>query len=470
MAAYALARDLFAPPGAGGAHTRHILARAAGAHARLLGSTRAAHEPHVDHLRETLLQYLRGSAAAAEKRSLLDDPQLVEALHALAPSSRELADWDAAVAPGCNDLPPDRQASLGCGRLGNVVASVLLRRRHWCGRIELATDGYGRIHLPHCDWVTIVVDERGPVREMLAHQPIELHLTERRARWSLAGPDAVPLVSMPRNVFDAMFVDNRMFDHSPAGIEFGGSSIRSRFERLSRVNATRIRYEPIGGDPPTAHAELTGGIVAALVAAIERNAPGIHEQLCQCIRTVHGFELPPYGSGQISSFSVPTTPGVIGFNVEYAPGDEPQLSPFCFMWLGHELGHTINYLIDDVAFIHGWRFLENPGEITPIIPRYQRAIRVRTLFQIPYVHLFEWWLLIIFYEAGFRGLPWRVREDAVAVGEDLSAEIQESFDLIAQHARLTATGRAVVWRLRELVAEADAHWRRIALVATRGYC
>jgi hypothetical protein len=114
--------------------------------------------------------------------------------------------------------------------------------------------------------------------------------------------------------------------------------------------------------------------------------------------------------------------------------------------------------------------LENPGEITPIIPRYQRAIRMRTLFQIPYVHLFEWWLLMMFYEASFRGLPWRVREDAVAVGEDLCAEIAESFDLIAQHVQLTATGRAVVWRLRELVAEADAHWRRTALVATRGYC
>ncbi len=469
MAAYALARQLFAPPGAGGAPTRHLLAQAAGSHARLLGCARQGQQAQIDRLRDSLGEYLRGPASATEKRLVLDAPQLVEALHALAPWSRELAEWDAAVAPGCNDVPANRQSALGCGRLGNVVAAVLLRRRDWSGQIELATDGYGRVHIPLCDWVLVIVDERGPARELLAHQPIVLQLDERRAKWSLPGSDGQSLVSMPRPVFDAMFADNRPLARLPAGVEFGAESLRVRFERTSRLGETHIRYEPISGDGPTDRAELTGGIVAALLSAIEHNAPGIHEQLCQCIRTVHGFELPPYGSGQIASFSVPTSPGVIGFNVEYTPRDEPQVSPFCFMWLGHELGHTLNYLIDDVAFTHGWRFLENPVEITPVIPRYDRQLRVRTLFQIPYVHLFEWWLLMLFHQRRFAGLPWQVRDDAVAVGEDLRSEIEESFELIAQHARLTATGRAVVWRMRELVAEADAHWRQQCLSAARGY-
>jgi hypothetical protein len=469
MAAYALARQLFAPPGARVAHTRHLLAQAAGAHARLLGCTRDAHRLQLDRLRNHLGDYLRGPAPAADKRRVLDDPQLVEALHVLAPSCHALADWDAAVAPGCNDAPIDRQESVGCGRLGNVVAAVLLSQRGWCGRIELATDGYGRLHIPSSDWVLVIVDERRVCRELLAHQPIVLHLDERRVSWLLPGDEAQSLLTMPRPLFEAMFVENRPLASLPAGIDRGVESVRPRFEHMSRLGKTRIRYEPVGGEVPGCHAELTGGILAALLAAIERNAPSIHQQLCQCIRTIHGFELPPYGSGQIASFSVPTAPGVMGFNVEYTPHDEPQLSPLCFMWLGHELGHTLNYLIDDIAYTHGWQFLENPGEITPVIPRYDRALRVRTLFQIPYVHLFEWWLLMKFQQHRFAGLPWRVSDDPVAVGEDLRAEIEESFERIHQHARLTAIGRAVVWRLRELVAEADSHWRQKCLIGTRGY-
>jgi hypothetical protein len=83
------------------------------------------------------------------------------------------------------------------------------------------------------------------------------------------------------------------------------------------------------------------------------------------------------------------------------------------------------------------------------------------------VHLFEWWLLMLFQERGFAGLPWRTFDDAPAVGRDVRDEIDEAFDLIDQHARLTATGRAVVGRLRKLAAEADSHWRRLSLAAVR---
>ncbi len=81
MSAHALARELFAPPGAVTAHTRHLLAQAAGSHARLLDSTVAAHQEPLDRLRDVLGGYLRGPAPATEKRFLLDDPQFVEALH-----------------------------------------------------------------------------------------------------------------------------------------------------------------------------------------------------------------------------------------------------------------------------------------------------------------------------------------------------------------------------------------------------
>jgi hypothetical protein len=96
-----------------------------------------------------------------------------------------------------------------------------------------------------------------------------------------------------------------------------------------------------------------------------------------------------------------------------------------------------------------------------------RSLHVRTLFQIPYVHLFEWWLLMQFHEQGFAGLPWQMDDDPIAVGQDLRDEIEESFDLIHQHAQLTAIGQAVVARMHQLVAEANARWRLLSRVATR---
>lgn len=467
MVAHDLARQLFASPGTVSAHTRHLLAQAAGSHARLLDSAGAAHQDQLDRLRGAIGAYLRGPARPTEKRFVLDHPQFVEALHALASASDYLTDWDSSVAPGCNQSHAESAESLGCARLGNVVAAVLLRQcRNWCGHVELATDDYGRIHFPFCDWVLVLVDENSAGQNLFSHRMINLNLDEHEARWSLPDRTLPPLVRMPRRVFDAMFIDNRA-DVPPAGVNFGAGPPWPRFERASQLGRTRIRFEPIVGNSPAAHAELTGGIVLRLLSAIEQNAPHIHDQLCQCIRTIHGFELPAYGGGAIASFSVPTSPGVIGFNVQYTPRDEPRLSRYSFMWLGHELGHTLHYLIDDVAYSHGWRFLENPGDKTSVIPRYGRSLSVRTVFQVPYVHLFEWWLLMRFYERGFAGLPWKLSNNTFAVGEDLRAEIHESFDVIDEHARLTATGQAVAARMRELVADADSHWRQISFGARR---
>jgi hypothetical protein len=460
MSHHALVRQLFAPPGAAGAPTRHLLAQAAAAHARLLGSMAAGDGRQLDGLCQTVGEYLRGSASAAEKRQVLDDPEFVEALHALAGSSAALAAWDAGVAAGCGAATAERAPS-ACGRLGNVALAVLLRRRRgWCGQIELASDEYGRVHLPFSDWTLVLPDERSGRQELFAHQKLMLELGAHEVEW-LAGHDLRTLVRMPRKLFDAMFIENRPIA-TAAGIEWCGGGPRPRFQRAVRLGHSGIRFEAIAGDKCVDHAELTGGIVEILIAAMEQNAPGIYGQLCQCIRTIRGFELPGYAAGHIESFSVPTSPGIIGFNVSYTAGGEPRLSPYSFMCLGHELGHTMHYLIDDVAYLHGWRFVENPADMTPVIARYGRSLRVRTLFQIPYVHLFEWWLLILFLRERFAGLPWRNFDNTYAVGEDVRSEIEESFELLALHARVTQAGAAVVERLRELVDEADRQWREIS--------
>ena len=404
---------------------------------------------------------MHSQASADEKRYLLNHPHFIEALHALAPCCNELADWDATVAPGCYRAPADRQAALAPARLGNVAAAVQVRqRRDWRGEIELATDDYGRIRFPFCDWTLVLTGESNAVREPFAHRRVTLRVDDRAALWSLPEEACPRLVRMPSAMFDAMIVDNYA-EINARGLEFGPGPPWPRFERASQLGNTSIRYEPIGVDPPEVHAATTGGLIETLLSAIETNAPLIHGQLAQCVRAIHGFELPPCPTGHVASFSVPTTPGVIGLNVEYTRQDEPRLSPYAFMWLGHELGHTLHYLIDDVAYASGWRFLENPRDTTPVLPRYGRGLGVRTLFQMPYVHLFEWWLLIQFYEQDFAGLPWRMFDDAYLVGEDVREEIREAIDLIDAHARLTCAGQAVFQRIRELVTEADARWQAL---------
>jgi hypothetical protein len=93
------------------------------------------------------------------------------------------------------------------------------------------------------------------------------------------------------------------------------------------------------------------------------------------------------------------------------------------------------------------------------IPRYGRSLAVRTIFQIPYVHLYEWVLLMDFRAAGFRGLPWGMPAEAVAVGEDLAAEIREAFELIRGSVRLTPAGAAALAHFQDLYARVAARWR-----------
>lgn len=462
----ALARQLFAPPGAAGAQTRHLLAQAAAAHARLLSSAITLREQQLAVLRDFIGVYLHGPASAIEKRQLLDDPEFVEALHALAGASRDLAAWDDNFSAGCEprtDSAASDRAPPACGRLGNVALALLLRcRPDWCGRIELESDEFGRVHLPLTDWIVVLADEGSAGRDLFAHQKLILELTPQHVDW-LAADDRRPLVRIPREWFNRTFIENQPIT-SASGVRWTGARPTPRFQQATHLGHSEIRFEAITSGDGDNHAALTGGIIETLVAAIEQNAPGIYGQLCQCIRRIRGFELPGTGAGYIESFSVPTSPGIIGFNVSYTAAGQPRLSPYAFMQLGHELGHTLHYLIEDAAYLHHLQFLENPGESTPVIPRYGRSLRMRTLFQIPYVHLFEWWLLIEFRRANFAGLPWQNFEAPQEIGEDIRSEIEESFDLLDSHARPTLTGRAVIDRMRELVEEAESQWREISPV------
>ena len=122
---------------------------------------------------------------------------------------------------------------------------------------------------------------------------------------------------------------------------------------------------------------------------------------------MRGWELPAAGYGTIQSFSDPTLPRVMAINISYGPGDEPRLCPFCFTWLGHELGHTKSYLIETILHVRGESLTTNQSDYTDVLPRYGRALSLRTVLQVPYTHLYEWTLLMDFVEGAFAGLPWR---------------------------------------------------------------
>src|SRR5262245_22041679 len=87
MSAAAFVERLFRLPGDCRAGTTHLLAQAAAMHGRLCSAAPSGRPNGREDPLPALLGYLKGQAAAADKRRLLDDPLLVEALHALASAS-----------------------------------------------------------------------------------------------------------------------------------------------------------------------------------------------------------------------------------------------------------------------------------------------------------------------------------------------------------------------------------------------
>jgi len=439
---------LFGAPGEPGSGA--LRTRAAAAHAGLLDRAGDRADPALRPDLGAIHAYLRGPDPPEVKRRLLCHPLLIEGLHELAPFSPALRRWHDSVTTSLeHEYVPDSRAALG-----NVALVARLRTdRGWRGEQDCCTDALGRVGFPLSDWSLTVRTDRG---EVLTHQAITLSLERDRASWRLAGGELFLVTS--REACVRMIVDNAEFPE-PRRVEFPDPHVRPCLRCAARLGRSGVRYDPVGFSPGRSHAGITGGLVRGLFAAVRVNSPAVYRELRTFVHAVRGFELPPTDHGVVGSFSDPTLPGVIGINVSYTDLDQPCIDPFCFTWLGHELGHTKDYLIDNVLYEGGLPLTENPAEPVGPIPRYGRSLPVRTLIQIPYVHLYEWALLMDFRAAGFRGLHWPVPAEALAVGEDLAAEIREGFGLIRGWVRLTPAGAAALVHFRNLYDRAAARWR-----------
>lgn len=461
---------LFGVPGSTPTQTGELLARVAAVHAALLDGASAGGGSGQPAL-APILAFLRGPAAAADKRRLLCHPLLIEGLHGLAGSSAAVRSWHDCVAappahrdaaPGgsavCNQVDAAPLAAPPC--LGNVALVCLLRAdRAWQGKHTLCTDVMGRIGFPFSDWSLTLHADRD---DFLAFQTIEVSLDDSVARWRLANSRDGPFLIMSRDDCLRMILDNA--DPVDRGqLHFPHGHLKPRLQCARPIGHSHIRYDAVGFRDFGTHAGMTGGLVERLLAALHRNAPAVYCDFQLFMHAVRGFEFPPSDYGIVGSFSDPTIPGVMNINIPYTSRHAPRLDPFCFTWFGHELAHTKDYLIETILYGEGRTLVLNPSERTDSIPRYGRPLAVRTVFQIPYVHLYEWALLTDFWDAGFRGLPWRVDGDVEAVGEDLAAEIEEAFALIDRWALLTPAGTAALGYFRELFELAQARWRLVRL-------
>lgn len=449
-------------PGLASAGTHRMLARAGAVHARLLAL--ASHDDPVlaSLLREPLRAFLKTRAATAQKCRWLDAPQFIEALHALSQACPCLSEWDRGLTP-CVVSPA--ALSLARAKFGNVALPLqLMSDRAWCGRIQLASNAYGRIAFPGSSWSIVLRTIRDGHADLLTDAIVCLDLDRDEARFEVEAEGDSPAIILTRD--DCLRLLFGGGDLNVRRMRFPHAVIRPQLVLASPLGQSGIRLETIRVD--ATHREAPAdSIVATLFEAIARNSPAIYAELGAFIHTVRVFELPQVSLGLVQSFSAPTEPGVIGFNVAYSPDGDPYLSPLCFTWIGHELAHTKHYLADDVAFGQHARFVENPGEWTAPIACYGRALRVGTLFQIPYVHLYERALLMDFAERRFAGLPWEVDGQWRAAGEEMADEIESSFDLMKRHARLTPLGSVAIEHLHRLETVDARRWRHVCASAAQ---
>jgi hypothetical protein len=456
-------------PGDGERESERILGRAAEAHRTLLKCAAAETTTRAPTGRllpaiEALLDRL---PTPAVRRRFLVDPAFVEGLHRGAGISRALAQWHHRVAePSISNVcsPADSQSA---HRLGNSLLPLLLcDDLQWRGRIGLRTDVYGRLRFPLCDWSLSLCGADQDVRSVFSDELVTASLTRHEVRLSLGGPTGPDLLIVPRRDWLRMMIDN---DPQLDGghLRFCSSEATTRLQFASLFPGWRARYEPVSVGDETGHAALTGGVVAAILKAIAQNSPAIAREFDRLMSVVRGWELPAAAYGTIQSFSDPTLPRVMGINVPYGPDGEPRISPFCFTWFGHELGHTKSYLIETILHARGETLTTNQADYTDVIERYGRALSLRTLLQIPYTHLYEWALLMDVLEGGFAALPWEIADDPVEFGDDVHQEIVEAFDLIERESKLTECGRAAVARLHSLCSEAQVRWQSIRSRASR---
>ncbi len=392
----------------------------------------------------------------------LTHPLFFSSLHGLSPLNPVLDDWHQRVAtPNMADILP-ADSPQQC-TLGNLLLPLLLRDDpEWCGELTLRSDELGRVRFPRSNWSIALYDLHAGDEAVMAVEPIQLRVTARQAAFVLTSRSVQPVMTMPRR--ELMSIVIGLGDGIDVSrFELFNSEVGMSFQLAAQLGNAETRYDPICFMDVEGHAGCTGAIIAEVLKTIDHHSPTIHHEFEHYIQTIRGFELLRSRDGVVGSFSDPTLPGVMNVNIGYSKNHEPCLSPFCFTWFGHELGHTKNYLIDTIAYEHGCTFVTNHRDESPQIPRYGRALRVRTLIQIPYVHLYEWTMLMDFCVAGLDRLPWEVNEDPIAFGDSIHEEIKESLVLIRDLAQLTSVGESLLTRMIGLIQLASQQWNDIRL-------
>lgn len=371
------------------------------------------------------------------------DPESVATLDAASPSSF----GDPRLASGTLDL-------------GNVAAGLMLEEcPTWRGRLTLETDEFGLVSFYRSDWSLWLGDERPETFSVHGAAAIELDIGRFDCRFQLPG-DERPFLVLPR-VDCLRMLSTRGQPMNPRSLRCPHSELRPRVQQATPLSGGETCFEPSCCQRFAEQAPLTGGIAAALVASLAANSPGVAREFAAHVAVVRGYGLPTGDAGQLGSFSQPWRRGVIGLNVEYAEDGCPLLSPYCFTWLGHELGHQRHYVIDALAAAQGLRFVDNPARLSPPITRYGRPLCMGTLFQVPYVHLYEWQLLMDYLEGGFAALPWTMPDETQAAGDDLEAEIREAFALVGEYAELTELGTLALAHVRRLTDQFAGRWQRV---------
>lgn len=392
-----------------------------------------------------------------QRESWLSSPQLADTLHAISAHNPVLRRWHEAVAtPSINDVAPP--ADDDSGFLGSFVLPLVLRDRpQVCGRFALRTDLLGRIAFPDTDWRLQFSERNDGGDKVLSRELILLYLDPLNACF-YREDGSKPCLTIPRTCL------MRLLANQAIGIAFEAHQpdvVTVKLTRTNRFGQTPIRYDPAYFTSENADVPgMVGGVIERILAAIAEFSPALHSDMCKYLHAIRGYEISADGDRVIGSFSDPTQPGVMNMNITFE-GDEPLLSPNCFTWFGHELAHTKNYLIDTVAFQNDMAFVRNRRDMTPKIARYGRGFPIRTLVQIPYVHMYEWDLLMDAYQSGLHGLPWVNTDDPTELVEEIRAEIADGFYFISKHADLTELGSAALTHQEELYRECKRRWSRL---------
>lgn len=452
---------LFAAPGGAGASAVAILRAAATVHRELLHVALAEVEPRCGPALPLLVALLPQDGATAQRR-FLTDPVLIEGLHELVHSSVRVRDWhDCTADPVCHgrDGPADSARPAVGLTLGNSALSLLLRvDPQWCGIFWMRTDCFGSLRFPLSDW-SLSLTTAGEHPCLLSEEPVALQLTRHVARFAIGSEGKRPVMSMPRALLVRLIARNDPAPE-PSGIVSLDTSLRSRWQWAAPLCSSGARFLPVHCARDGPQADRCGTVVRHLHDRLAGVSPAVHREFCRLIDAIHGFELPGRPDGLVQSFSEPTRPRLVGFNVPFDDSGAPCGDPFAVTCLGHEMAHSKMYLVGSIGWQRGWRLLNNPGDCTGVLPRYGRSLGVRTLFQIPYTHLYEWTIHIDACAVGLNDGP-PAFDDPQHFGDDLRDEILEAFEAIDELVELTAAGAAALAHFRRLYDDTHARWKRL---------